>query len=216
MFRSLSIPTLSAACGLALCVAVAPAFSQVPVSNKAFSLNFPDGWMKVSLGASDSSSATLYNMTSGASTYLFSAAHTGNLTAAEIAAAMKGFGATDSLETTAEGTKTLGGKSFSFIEWKKAGATGAEAKDRYRVYFTTTGTVMFEGILGFDTDNAASATADMESALATLTLTGGTAIFRAASAHLRPVSGRAARDVLGRQILRPSVDRLPLALFRGN
>ncbi len=65
MFRTFSIiPTLSAACGLALCVAVAPAFSQVPVTNKAFSITFPEGWMKVSLGASDSTSATLYNLTS--------------------------------------------------------------------------------------------------------------------------------------------------------
>ncbi len=129
---------------------------------------------------------------------------------------MKGFGATDSLETTADGTKTLGGKSFSFIEWKKAGATGAEAKDRYRVYFLTTGTVMFEGILGFDTDNSVSALADMEAALATLTLTGGTAIFRAASARVRPASVRPARDVLGRQAPLPSANRIPLALYRGN
>jgi hypothetical protein len=215
--RILSGRILSAVLGLAICAAVAPVFSQVPVSNANFSLTFPTGWMKLSLGGQgDSAGIIMFKMSDTTSAFLFAAPHEGNLTAAEIAAAIESFGSTDSLEVVADGTKTLGGKSFSFIDWKKAGATGDEAKDRYRVYFLTTGTFMFEGILGFTTDNATSAVGDMESALATLNLTGGSAIRRVASAALRPSSLRVGRDALGREALTPSGKRLPLALFTGN
>src|SRR5689334_6834819 len=121
-----TIRMLSAACGLAVCAAVAPAFSQVLVSNANFSITFPAGWTNFG-GQGDSAGAIVMNMTTGASAFLFAGPHEGNLTAAEITAAMKTYGATDSLEVTTEGTKTLGGKSFSFIEWKKTGATGDEA-----------------------------------------------------------------------------------------
>jgi hypothetical protein len=215
--RKLSSHGLSAAFALALCVVVSPAFSQVLVSNANFSLTFPDGWMKISLGPkADSSGATLYNLTSGASTFLHAEPHSGNLSAAEIAAAMKSFGVADSLEVTAEGTKTLGGKTFTFIEWKKKGATGDEANDRYRVYYYTTGTYVFQGMLGFDTGNATEAVADEESALATLVITGGTATLRTSAPGLRPSNFRAGRDVLGRQARLPSGKRLPLTLFTGN
>lgn len=210
--RMLSARILSVALGLAVC-AVAPAFSQVPVSNAKFSLTFPSGWTKIS---NDSSGTVVVNLATGASAFLYAAPHEGNLTAAEIAAVLEEFGASDSLEVTTQGTKTLGGKSFSFIEWKKTGATGDEAAERFRVYFYTTGTFMFEGILGFDTDNATASVGDMETALATLNLTGGSAIRRSASAALRPASIRAGRDVLGRQARPTYGKRLPLALFTGN
>ncbi|MEO6096214.1 MAG: hypothetical protein ABIW76_11120 [Fibrobacteria bacterium] len=203
--------------GLQICAAVVPTFSQVPVSNARFSITFPSGWMKLPASSqSDSAGAVLIHFATGASTFLFAAPHEGNLTAAEIIAAIKDFGTTDSVEVAAEGAKTLGGKSFSFIEWKKAGATGDEALERYRVYFHTTGTFMFEGILGFDTDNAASAIGDMETALATLNLTGSTAIRRLAAKALRPTSVRANRDVLGRQARLPYGTRHPLTQFTRN
>jgi hypothetical protein len=211
-----SIRMFSAVLGLATC-AVAPAFSQVPVSHANFTITFPAGWTKIPLGAQgDSAGAMLMNVSTGSSTFLFAAPHVGELTAAEIAAAIRNSGATDSLEVITEGTKTLGGKSFAFIDWKKAGVTGDEDVERYRVYFHTTGTFMFEGILGFDKDKMTASVADMETALATLNLTGGSAIRRVASAGLRPSSLRAGRDVLGRQALQPSGKRLPLTLFTRN
>lgn len=216
MSRFPSARSISVFLGLVVCAAAAPAFSQVPISNANFSITFPAGWMKMPFLPSTDSSAIVLDTANEATALLFAAPHVGNVTAAQISAAMIGFGATDSLVVTAEGTKTLGGKSFSFIEWKKAVATGDEAEDRYRVYILTTGTFMFEGILGFNTENAASAVPDMESALATLNLTGGSTSLRAASASLRPASLRADRDVLGRQTRLPSGKSRPLPLYRAH
>jgi hypothetical protein len=190
--------TFWAACGLALCAVAAPLRAQTVVSTTKFSLTFPSTWMKVPL-ATDSA-ASVINLANQALSFLVGVPHAGgDLTAEELRAAMIAFGSNDSLNKTNEGAKILGGKSFSFVEFKLTDAEEGEENARYRAYFYTQGNMLFEAILGFDTVESPAAIADLETALATLAITPGAGIRRLAVRN-RPLFHRSAHDVLGRSL----------------
>ena len=119
------------------------------------------------------------NLANEAASYLIGAPHTGGaLTTDQLKAAMLTYGGADSLTKTAEGTKTLGGKAFSFLEFKQAVPEEGDENARFRVYFYTQSNFLFEAVLGFDTVDSPTAVADMETALATLTLSPSAGIRR--------------------------------------
>lgn len=187
------------ACGLALCAMAAPLRAQTLVNTTKFSLTFPAGWEKIPLGA-DSSVAVVMNMTNDAVTYLMSAPNAGGtLTTEQLKAAMLASGSADSVTQTGEGTKTLGGKSFSYLEFKEAVPEEGDENARFRIYFYAQGTLLIEAILGFDTVESPTAVANLETALATLSITPGAGIRRLA-VHNRPFFHRSAHDVLGRTL----------------
>src|SRR5688500_6778701 len=85
--------------------ASAPVIAQdVLIETKNFSLKFPAGWSKLSLGGeADSASALVMNMTLEANGYLLGVPHQGALTQEQIEATFAQFGGEDSLEKVAEG-----------------------------------------------------------------------------------------------------------------
>jgi hypothetical protein len=201
-----------AACGIALFVMAAPLRAQTLVTTTKFSLTFPTGWTKLPLGT-DTAGAAVMNMTNDAFSFLFGAPHAGGaLTTEELKAAMLAAGATDSLTKTTEGTKTLGGKSFSFVEFKQAVPDAGDEDARYRVYFYTQGNFLFEAIIGFDTVDSPAAVADLESALATLTIAPGAGLRRLAG-QARPLFHRSAHDVLGRTLVPLTVGRVAVPAY---
>lgn len=202
---------LWAACGLVLCAMASPLRAQTPVTTTKFSLTFPTGWMKVPLGT-DSVAAAM-NLANEAVAYMMLVPHAGgDLTAEQIKAAMTANGGADSVTKTGEGTKTLGGKSFSYLEFKEAVPEEGGENARFRIYFYTQGTVLFEAILGFDTVDSPAAVADLETALATLAISPGAGLRRVA-VQARPLSLRSAHDVLGRTLVPLTTGRMAVPAY---
>ena len=138
-------------------------------------------------------------LTTGNMGMVFGVTHQGQLSAQEMAAMMAMYGVTDSLQILDQGNKTLGGKQFSFLDFKRTGATVSDSTSRARVYFLSQGNFLFEGLMIYDTKTVATGIADYEGALATLNITANTGI--------RPVAVRSGRkagafhDALGRSFL---------------
>jgi hypothetical protein len=199
----MSHPILSAKLSLAAfaaaaCLAAAPA-SAVEIGNSSFTLTFPTGWSKLDLGANDTAAVTAIKSGGvGGTVIMTGTQHEGALTSAEMAAYIAQYSASDSVTVVDQGTKTLGGKAFSFIEFKKANpADEVEKTARYRFYFISQGNYLFQAFSFYNTLIGAGALTDIESALGTLRLTPSTAI-RAVAEPAGPRLRPADRDVLGR------------------
>ncbi len=177
---------------------VLPAAAQSLVTTTNFSLTFPAGWMQLTAGTeSDSASAFLINTLTGSTAITMGLPHQGLLTSKEMAQLMLTYGVTDSLSTTANGTKTLGGKEFTFLEFKKSGTSESNTVARVRIYFLSQGNFLFEGLMSYDTDTVAGTLTEFEAALATLNIK-ASAGLRAAIAPFRPAEAGARHDALGR------------------
>ncbi|GEM_PF-4077830 len=204
---------LFATFGLAFGLFAAPATAQTLVKTSHFSLTYPAGWMNFTFpGMPDTTSATVMNASDSAISFLFGAPHQGDLTSTEIATALALAGAGDSLEVTVRGTKTLGSKSFTFIEWKKKNPATEEATSRFRVYYLVQNGFMFEAILSFTTDSSPTAVADIESALATLNVTAPTTLRFRISYGRRNV-GTADLNLLGRTVRPDASNHVVVPLF---
>lgn len=197
--RTKILKSLSAAIALAAVVSAVPVKAAPPllVSTTKFSLTFQDGW--ATFPFSSDTIKFVMNQSLSATCYLTAVPQTRELTAQEIAAYMAMYGGSDSLVQTATGTKTLGGKTFSFVEFKDVD----DSSGRARFYYTSTGSLLFNATTAFDVDNSAAVIAQVEAALATLTLNSGASLRAAAlrGQGFRP----ATHDVLGRsgQAVRP-------------
>jgi hypothetical protein len=169
----------------------------VEVATKNFSLTFPAGWSKLSVGGqSDSASAIVMNMTLNASGFVLGVPHQGALTQEQIEATFGQFGDTDSLEKVGEGKKTLGGREFAYLEYKDKSAD-ANPDERSRIYYVTQGSFLFEALLLYEVPDGAAAVTQMETALATLkieAIAGLRAVAGSARSGLRPAN----LDILGR------------------
>ncbi|MDB5104947.1 MAG: hypothetical protein JWP91_2636 [Fibrobacteres bacterium] len=203
MSRSKSLPRsflriLSAACILAFGAVAAPVSAQTLVTTNNFNLTLPPGWSKFSAGQTDTASVIIMNIPNEANGILMGVPHQGALTSAEITAALNNLAASDSLIILDQGNKTLGGKAFSFIEFKNANpADEQEASDRFRIYYLTQGTFLFEAIVVYPVDKSGPVAAGIEAALATLNLT-ASAHLRAVADFSRPGFRPADHDVMGR------------------
>ncbi|MDB5051173.1 MAG: hypothetical protein JWO30_4244 [Fibrobacteres bacterium] len=204
LVTNLTLATLA----MAAWATVAPA-AAVEIGNANFMLTFPSGWAEQSVGQDDSSTVLATKGGGAAGTAILTISpHQGELTAAEIAALVSEYAAGDSLVTSDQGSKVLGGKTFQFLELKKAGATGAEATSRYRIYFITQGDFLFEATTFYNTLLGATPVADIEAALATLRITASAGI-RTAAGYIRPEFRPADHDILGR-FQRVEVRKTPL------
>lgn len=193
----------------------APLRAQTLVATSKFSLTYPAGWTKLPLG-NDTSGAAVMNMTNNAFSFLAGSPHSGGaLTTEELKAAMMAYGGADSLTKTDEGSKTLGGKAFSYVEFKQSVPEEGEESALYRVYFYTQGNFLFEAILGFDTVNSPTAVADLETALATLVISPSAGLRRVA-VQARPLFHRSAHDVLGRSLLPGGAIRTAVPAYSRN
>jgi len=174
-----------------------------------FSISFPPAWQKVPFMAGGDSLLAVFNDTNMAYCYMTASTTDHPLTAQELEAYRKAYAGSDSVNKVADGTKTLGGKSFSFVEYQST--VTANDSSRVRIYYTNVGSNLFTSILIYTPGSEDGAVADLESALATLSLS-------ASPIHAwieRPTSaGRAAiHDVLGRSrplAARTALYRLPL------
>ena len=77
-------------------------------------------------------------------------------------------------------------------------AQSDDPTSRYRVYFLVQDSFLFQAIVGFDTEKSPGTVADIESALATLTLTPHAAHLRAVAGYSPRALHPADHDVLGR------------------
>ncbi|MDQ3002595.1 MAG: hypothetical protein M3Y08_15200 [Fibrobacterota bacterium] len=181
--------------------ASAPVIAQeVEIATKNFSLKFPAGWSKFSLGnPSDSAPTIVMNSDLKATGFLVGVPHQGALTQAQINAAFAQFGGGDSLEKVDEGSKVLGGRNFAFLEYKDKSAN-ADPDQRSRIYFVTEGNFLFETVIIYDKAAGAAAVPQLEAALATLKISASSGL-RAVSGNTRPDLRPARHDLLGRSNL---------------
>jgi hypothetical protein len=209
MFQRILPANLSlAALAAAACLAASPA-SAVEIGNSSFALTFPAGWSKLDLGANDSAAVTAIKSGGVGGTVIMTGTnHEGTLTPAEMTAYIAQYAASDSVTIVDQGPKTLGGKTFTFIEFKRANpADEVEGAARYRFYFINQGDYLFQAFSFYNALIGIGAITEIETALGTLRLTPGTALRAAAgiaSPRLRPAD----RDVLGR-FQRPEVRQAP-------
>jgi hypothetical protein len=195
----------------AVAVAVLPARAQSLISNNAYSLTFPSGWLVTSIGSGDSASSYAQQISSGAIGVLYGLPGQGSLTAEQLATLAATYGAADSLGTTGGGTKTLGGKQFSIINAKSI-AAGSSDSNLVRVYFHSQGDYLFVAELIYNPSKVGTAITEFEGALGTLAISPSVAV-RAKSVSLRPALAGAGHDALGRTALPVASKRFGLLLF---
>jgi hypothetical protein len=191
---NLSLTALS----LAAWAAVAPA-SAVEIGNSKFSLTFGNDWAEQNLGENDSSAVSVVkgNILAGMAILSLSA-HEGPLSQAEMTSYLSMYAASDSFTVVDEGSKTLGGKAYTFLELKKADPANAiEEATRYRFYFHSQGNLLFNAFTFYNTLMGAGVPADIEAALATLEIKAAAAL-RSAREQVRPRFRPSELDALGR------------------
>lgn len=186
-----------------------PARAATPVSTSRFTLSFPTGWQALPVTTGGDSVAAVLNPTMMAYCYMTATITDHPLTAQEVDAYRQAYAGSDSVTKVTDGTKSLGGKSFTYVEYQATDT--ASGPSRVRIYYTTSGANLFTTVLIYDPATGAGSVADLESALATLSLK-STAI-RAWAARTVPGMRPADRDVLGRSrslVARTALFRVPL------
>lgn len=189
----LNLGILTAAIALATCLSASPAqAAPLPVATSNYSLTFQDGWSLFPFG--NDSLKFIMNDSLGATCYMMAITQAQPLSAQQIAAYMAMYGASGNVVQSGTGAKTLGGKSFSFVEFKYLNE--ADTVGRSRFYYTQAGSLLFHASAAFEVDNSEAVIAQVEAALATLVLNANSSL-RAASLR-KPESPAATHDVLGR------------------
>jgi hypothetical protein len=184
-----SLPFLS----LALAVAAAPA-GAATIATSSFSLTVPAEWADAPF--TDDSAATIGD-TAGTSCDLFTQIADGAVTAREIDSLRDEYTLPgDSLAKVAEGPRSLGGRSFTFVEYRDTDTSLGDS--RVRFYFAFEGGLRFAAALEYVNDPGNKAVTLLESALATLKLGSAAPVRAPAALASRSLPTAAARDVLGR------------------
>lgn len=199
----IAIPLLSLAAVVAM-----PARAASPFSTSRYSITFPAGWQMVPPGAGSDSVLKVFNVQNPAYCYMTATTSTHPLTSQELDAYRQAYAGTDSVTKTADGTKTLGGKSYTFVEYQPVDTSSGPT--RARIYYTNSGTSLFTAVLVYNPIDGAGAVPDVESALATLSLSASP--IRAVAARAQPGWRPADHDILGRTRLlaaRTALFRLP-------
>jgi hypothetical protein len=187
-----------------------PARAAAPYTTGRFSVTFPDGWQMINSQTGGDSVLAVLNVTMMSYCYMTSTTTDHPMTAQELEAALEAYAGSDSISKVTDGTKNIGGKSFTYVEYKTTDTTTA-GPSRIRLYYSSNGTNLFTTVLIYDPDTGAGAVADLETALATLTLSA--APIRAWSMRPQPKWSPADHDVLGRSrplTARTRLYRLPL------
>jgi hypothetical protein len=185
----IALATLSLAAFAAL-----PARANTLFATSRFQISFPDGWQPLIPVGPNDSLMVLYSEASMASSWI--SVHTTDhpMTAAEIDAYREVFTGTANSTKVSDGTKSLGGKSYTYFEYEADDTT--DGRERTRIYYMASGSLLFAGSVSYELADASAAVADMEAALATLSLAGTPirALAPSPFAGLRPAD----HDILGR------------------
>jgi hypothetical protein len=141
--------------------------------------------------------------------YMFETTTDHPLTAQQLDAYRMAYAGADSATKVTDGTKTLGGKTFTFVEYQSTDT--ASGASRVRIYYANIGTNLFTSVLIYDPTSGAGAIADLESALASLSLSATP--IHAWITRPQPAGRAAIHDILGRSrplTARTALYRLPL------
>jgi hypothetical protein len=117
-----------------------------------------------------------------------------SVAAPEIEGYLKPYAGNGTVAKTGEGTDSLGGRAFSYEEYKSTDSSAGDFRARF--YATSLGRWRFAAILIYDAISSQSLVADLESALATLDFPA--VAVRALPPGPRPADKAAIHDVLGR------------------
>ncbi|MBW8886316.1 MAG: hypothetical protein JF616_01055 [Fibrobacteres bacterium] len=186
---------------IALAILSLSAFSAVPAaasttySTSRLQITFPDGWQPLLPFGPQDSLMSFINLDISASSWIILHTTDHPMTAQELDAYGKSLSGADPTITVSNGSQTLGGKSFIYLEYDEVDTTTG-AKQRTRLYYTYNGSLQINGTLTYDPSVGTTAQADMESALASLTVAGTPILAFGARTHasLPPAD----HDILGR------------------
>ena len=206
--RTLNLKTLFAALAFMALAGTHAHAAPLVISTPKFSITFPDGWASLAYPGlptnNNDSSQQIYDSTLGIFAHLLVRTSDHPPTAQELALYLTLYGGGTGTEKTGDGTKTLGGKSFPWAEYKSTDTSDADT--RVRFYYTVSGNTLFYGFMAYDIKDMTAAIASFEAGLATLNLPVGIRTRLAVTA--RPDLRVATMDILGRA--RPLALRTPL------
>jgi hypothetical protein len=199
-----SFAILAAAASMAI-----PARAESSYSTSRFEITFGDGWQdQPSLVGSDSSVFLIYGYSMMGFCYMTASEADSPVSARDFENLRKQYAGADSMFKVAEGSETLGGKAFSFAEYKNADSSNGDT--RIRIYTTSEGALRFQSLLVYDFSAGGPLIPALDSALGTLTFS--PAPIRAGSPNRFQALPPADHDVLGRfrpMALRTAAFRLP-------
>jgi hypothetical protein len=177
-------------------------------STARFEITFPAGWQPLTVPGMDLGDSVLsvFNMELSAYSWMSVSITDHPLTAEELEAYRKAYAGSDSVTKVTDGSKTLGGMSFTFVEYKAVDTSDGEGYAR--IYYTSSGNQLFTCLLSYDPAAGAGAVTGLETALATLKLKGTP--IRARAPRVSLARNPADHDILGR--MRPLAART--VLFR--
>lgn len=184
--------------------AAAPARASVPFTTSRFQITFPDGWQPLMAPGAGDTVLAVFNQTALAFSWMTVNTTDHQPTAEEIEAYRQAYSGSDSATKVSDGTKTLGGRSFTYIEYEVVDSAGGT--NRARFYYTSSGNSLFTAFLTYEPTIGAAAVGQLETALGTLTLTGTP--IRSVSARAYRALRAGDRDILGRARLLSAPARL--------
>jgi hypothetical protein len=171
-----------------------PARAGTAFTTSRFQITFPDGWQALTAPGTGDTVLAVFSQTTFAFSWMSVSTFDHQPTAQEIEAYRQAYSGSDSVTKVADGTKTLGGKSFTYIEYEVVDST--DGTSRARFYYTQGGMSLFTSFLTYDPAVGSASVAQLETALGTLNLTG--APIRPLPARAYPALRAADRDILGR------------------
>jgi hypothetical protein len=178
-FFSLARFALIAATAWFAGVAVTPA-SAVEIGNDSFMLIFGDGWKDFTIGAPTAAATAIkgeFGEEGWVSLKLLKQAAA--LTPEELALYMKSYRQTDSVIVIDQGSKTLGDREFSFVEFEDGIRDDPSSEaPHFKLYYTAQSGYLFEAITYFTPSQNGGEVAEVESALATLNITAAAGLRR--------------------------------------
>jgi hypothetical protein len=187
------------ASALALAMAL-PVRGATAVTTSLFSLSFPDGWKPAPPGPTELPAAVLD--TALDVTCLFTVVKFSHPTSfADLSAPASSYSHGDSVAKVEDGTLILGGRKFLYAEYH--GPDSGGVMNRLRAYYDLyDSTHLLCAFIDYIAPQGSPDVAVMETALASLSYPGTTAVLRGLPASAGPFPVRKGRDVLGRPRLR--------------
>jgi hypothetical protein len=193
----LSRPAFLACAILAASATLAvPARAESRFATSRFEITFGDGWQdQPSLVGNDSAVFLMYGYSMMGFCYMTASSADHPVSPGDFESFRKQYAGADSVIPVAEGSDTLGGKTFAYSEFKNADTSNGDV--RIRLYSTSDGSLRFQSLLVYDYPVGTLLVSAVDSALGTLSFSPATPI-RERPAPSRPALRAVDHDVLGR------------------
>jgi hypothetical protein len=149
-----------------------PSRAESRYSTNRFEITFGDGWqeqaslVEASPGG-DSALSLMYGYSMLGYCFMSASLAEQPVTDRDFETFRKQYAGADSVLQVAEGSDTLGGKAFSYVEYKNADSANGDI--RIRLYSASEGPLRFQSMLVYDSGVGSNLVAEMDSALAGLT-----------------------------------------------